>query len=304
MLCREPGVSFFETGGSMKIKSIVLWTILLLLLGGIFVSLVAPDVFEMPEPNRIGVVEVKGTITGSTETLKAIKEFRKDRNVRCLLVRIESPGGGVGPSQEIYREIMKTKTHKPVVISMGSVAASGGYYIAAAGTHVLANPGTVTGSIGVVSYFPDLRELFEKIGYSTNIIKSGKFKDIGNPGRELTPEERQLLQATIDETYGQFVRDIAVARNMDEAKIREFADGRIIMGESALRLGLIDELGNFEDAVVKAAQLGRIVGEPELIYAKKKRTSLLDFIIGGDMSERLNSLIVETPNPLRYQLQY
>jgi protease-4 len=199
---------------------------------------------------------------------------------------------------------MKTKVRKPVVISMGSVAASGGYYIAAAGSYVMANPGTITGSIGVISYFPDLREIFEKIGYSTTVIKSGKFKDIGNPGRALTDEERALLQGTIDETYGQFVRDIAVARSMDEAKIREFADGRIIVGESALKLGLVDGLGNFEDAVTKAAQLGKILGDPELIYAKKKRSSLLEFIIGGDMSEKLNSVLSETPNPLRYQLLF
>ncbi len=137
--------------------------------------------------NRVGVVEVKGTITGSQETVKQIKEFRKDSSVKAIIVRIDSPGGAVGPSQEVYTEIRRTIQTKPVVASMGSVAASGGYYIASAANTIVANAGTITGSIGVIIYFPNLRELFEKIGYQMTTVKSGEFKDIGNPAREMSP---------------------------------------------------------------------------------------------------------------------
>ncbi len=252
--------------------------------------------------NRIGVIEIKGTITGSMDTLKQIKEFRNDTAIRAILVRIDSPGGAVGPSQEIYREILRTVKTKPVVVSMGGVAASGGYYIASAASYIIANPGTITGSIGVIIYFPNLRELFDKIGYQMTTVKSGKFKDIGNPAREMTPEEKELLQNTINETYAQFVRDVAKARDLPEQDVRQVADGRIIMGEKARELKLVDGLGNFEDAVDKAAELGKIEGEPDLVYAKKKKFSVLDLVLGSDASDRLRDIVYDSMAPIRYQL--
>ena len=281
-----------------------LLSVFLLVVICFLVWLMAPDFQLISSPNRIGVLEVRGLIDNVQESLKAIKEFRQDTNVKCILVRIESPGGGIGASQELYREVRRTIEEKPVVASLGGIAASGGYYIASAANRIVANPGTITGSIGVISYFPNLRELFEKIGFSATTIKSGRFKDTGNPGREMTPEERDLLQATMDQAHGQFIRDVARGRNLPEEKVREIADGRIIMGESAQQLGLVDELGNFEDGVKAAAKLGKIEGEPNLLYAKKKKRSLLDFLFGSELSEQLDGYVNGSLNFLRYQIPY
>jgi protease IV len=265
------------------------------------VWLMTPDLQMFANPNRVGVIEIRGLIDNVQDSLKAFKEFRKDSNVKCILLRIESPGGGIGASQELYREVRRTIEAKPVVASLGGIAASGGYYIASAANRIVANPGTITGSIGVISYFPNLRELFEKIGFSAIIIKSGRFKDIGNPDREMTQEERDLLQSTMDEAHRQFIRDVARGRNLPEEKVREVADGRIFMGERAQQLGLVDELGNFEDAVKVSAKLGKIEEEPELLYAKKKKRSLLDLLIGSEMSEQIESYLNGSLNFLRYQ---
>ncbi len=259
------------------------------------------DVEFSVKGNRVGVVEIKGTITGSQETLQQIKDFRKESSIKAILIRIDSPGGAVGPSQEIYREIRRTMETKPVIASMGSLAASGGYYIASAANYIVANPGTITGSIGVIIHFPNMRELFGKIGYQMTTIKSGRFKDIGNPARDMTPEEKELLQQTIEETYRQFVRDVAKARSLPEEDVRKIADGRIIMGEKALELKLVDQLGNYEDAIIKAGELGKIEGEPDVIKAKKKKHSLMDLILGSDVSERVSDLVYDASATMRYQ---
>ena len=278
-------------------------SVFLLVFIGFLLWLVTPEQF-FAGPNRIGVIEVRGVIDNVQDSLKAIKEFRKDPNVKCILVRIESPGGGIGASQELYREIRRTIEEKPVVASLGGIAASGGYYAASAANRIVANPGTITGSIGVISYFPNLRELLDKLGISATIIKSGRFKDTGNPDREMTQEEKDLLQETMDQAHRQFIRDVARGRKLSEEKVRDVADGRIIMGETAQQLGLVDELGNFEDAVKAAAVLGLIEGEPDLIYAKKKRRSLLDFLIGSEMSEQIAGYVNGSLNFLRYQAPY
>jgi protease-4 len=271
---------------------------------GLGITLMFTDIDPLAASNRVGVIEVQGTISDAKDFIKNIKELREDDRVRCILIRIDSPGGGVGPSQEMYREIERTIEEKPVVASLGSIAASGGYYIAAPTSHIVANPGTVTGSIGVISYFPNLQQIFDKIGYSMVIIKSGQYKDIGNPARQMTSEEVALLQATINETYAQFVRDVAKGRKLSEEKVREFADGRIFTGEAALRLGLVDTLGNFEDAVLKAASLGKIEGKPEVIVVKKKKRSLLDLFLGEDVSSRLSQFLNGPTNMLRYQVPF
>jgi protease-4 len=199
---------------------------------------------------------------------------------------------------------VRTTKEKKVVVSLGSIAASGGYYIAAPASYIFANPGTVTGSIGVISYFPNLQGLFDKIGYTMVTIKSGQFKDIGNPARPMTPEEAALLQSTIDETYAQFVRAVAEGRNLPDEKVREFADGRIFTGETALRLGLVDELGNYEDAVQKAASLGNIEGKPQVIIIKKEKRSILSFFLGEDVSSHLNNFLDGPLHMLRYQVPF
>lgn len=286
----------------MKMRGCLLGVVIGVVLTGVIVWLFSDVEFSV-KGNRVGLIELKGTITSSQETLKQITDFRKETSIKAIVLRIDSPGGAVGPSQEIYREIRRTAQSKPVVASLGSVAASGGYYIASAASHIVANPGTITGSIGVIIHFPNLRELFGKIGYQMTTIKSGQFKDIGNPARDMTPEEKQLLQATIDETYHQFVRDVAVARNLPEDRVREVADGRIIMGEKALELKLVDQLGNFEDAVAKAGELAKIEGEPEVVKAKKSKFSLLDFVLGSDVGERMGDIIYDSSAFVRYQLQ-
>jgi protease-4 len=285
----------------MKIRGCLLGVIIGALLMAVTAWLVSDFDFST-KGNRVGQIDVKGTILNSQDTVKQIKEWRNDSSIKAIVVRIDSPGGAVGPSQEIYREIRRTTGTKPVVASMGSIAASGGYYIASAASYIVANPGTITGSIGVIISFPNLKELLGKIGYQMTTIKSGQFKDIGNFARDMTPEEKQLLQSTIDETYRQFVRDVAAGRNLPEEEVRKVADGRIIMGEKALELKLVDQLGNFEDALAKAGELAKISGEPNVVSAKKKKLSLLDLIIGSDVGDRVSDFIYDSSAFVRYQL--
>jgi protease-4 len=252
--------------------------------------------------DRVGEIDITGTILGSQGTLKQLKKFRTDSTIKAILLRVNSPGGAVGPSQEIYREVQRTVKVKPVVVSMGSVAASGAFYLATAATRILADPGTLTGSIGVIIHLPNMQGLFSKIGYKTVTIQSGQFKDMGDPGREMTPAEQALLQSTIDATYKQFVRDVARARNLPEADVRKIADGRVILGEDALKLKLIDQIGNYEDALLEAGKLGGIKGEPEVEKEKKDEFSLLNFLIGGKASEKLNALLADCSTGLMYEL--
>jgi protease-4 len=285
----------------MKMRGCLLGVVIGVLLVSAIVWLFSD--FEISaKGNRVGLIDIKGTIINSQDTVKQIKDWRKDSTIKAIVIRIDSPGGAVGPSQEIYREIRRTIGTKPVVASMGSIAASGGYYIASASSYIVANPGTITGSIGVIINLPNLRELFAKIGYQMTTIKSGQFKDIGNVARDMTPEEKELVQATIDETYRQFVRDVAAGRNLSEDDVRKVADGRIIMGEKALEVKLVDQLGNFEDAVAKAGELAKISGEPNMVNAKKKKLSLLDIIAGSDVGDRVSDLIFDSSAFVRYQI--
>ena len=229
--------------------------------------------FEFGE--KVGVVEIKGVIADAKETVLQLKRFRKNKDVKAIVLRIDSPGGGVGPSQEIYAEVKKTTLIKKVVASMGAIAASGGYYVGAAADHIMANPGTITGSIGVVMEFANAEELFEKIGVSAVVIKSGDYKDTGSPLREMTPEERRLLEDFVGNVHQQFVTAVAEGRKMSEETVRTIADGRIFSGQQAQKLGLLDSLGNMEDAIAVAAELGGIKGEPSVVYAEKKKFVLV-----------------------------
>lgn len=228
---------------------------------------------------KVAVIEVKGVIANVRETIENLAEFSRDESVKAVVLRIESPGGGVSSSQELYKEIGRTAKKKPVVASMGSVAASGGYYIAAAAQKIYANPGTITGSIGVILQFTNFEELFRKIGFRMEIVKSGVYKDVGNPSREMTPEERAYLQEMIDNVHQQFVRDVAQGRRMQVEKVQEVADGRIFTGEQAKELGLVDELGNLKDAIDAAAKMAAIEGEPKVIYPEEEKRSVLDYLL-------------------------
>jgi protease IV len=240
--------------------------------------------------NKVGVIPIIGAIEDSTELLKQITTFTKDKSIKAIILRIDSPGGGVGASQEIYREIIRTRESKKVIVSMGGTAASGGYYIAAAGNHIVANPGTITGSIGVIMQYYQYRELAEKIGLKMEVIKSGEFKDIGNPHRELTEKDRAILDAVITDVQNQFVNDVATGRNLAPEKVREIADGRIFTGAMAKERGLVDQLGNFEDAVALAKVKAGIEGEVNLVYPEKKRFSIFDFI-AGEAAESISKAI-------------
>ncbi len=216
----------------------------------------------------IGVLEIAGSINDSREAIRSLKQFGETRGIKAVVVRIDSPGGGVAPTQEIFEEIHKLKKKKPVIASLGGMAASGGYYIASACDQVVANPGTLTGSIGVIMELGNVEELLKKLGLKGYSVKSGPHKDIGSPLRPLSQEEKAILQSLVDNVHGQFVTAVAKSRRIPEDKVRELADGRVYSGEQAKGLGLVDLLGNMEDAIDLAAKRGGIKGVPQVIHAR------------------------------------
>jgi protease-4 len=239
--------------------------------------------------DKIAIVEIKGVISQSSGIIEEIHQYQEDEGVKAIILRIDSPGGGVGPSQEIHQEILRAKLKKKVVTSMGSVAASGGYYIACASDLIVANPGTITGSIGVLMEFTNIEELFKKIGIKGVVLKSGEHKDVGSPFREMTPEETKMMQEVIDNIHQQFVQAVAMGRKMDQSKVMEIADGRILSGEQAKQIGLVDQLGNLQDAIDITAKMVGIEGKPRILYPKK-RFSFLEMIMREATSAVLDSL--------------
>ena len=229
----------------------------------------------------IALIRIEGAIFDSRAVIRQIHKYRDKRGVHAILLRIESPGGGVVAFQEIYRELIKVRDDygKLIVVSMGSIAASGGYYISTAADWIVANPGTLTGSIGVIMNLRNLEDLYDKIGVKAKTIKSGEFKDTGSPFREMTQEEKALFQGIVDDTYEQFVEVVVVGRNMSEQKVRSLADGRILTGRQALGAGLVDELGNLQDAIDTTAKMAGIKGRPKIVSEKEKRFSIWDLIL-------------------------
>jgi protease-4 len=230
---------------------------------------------------KIGVVDVSGVISEARHTVGQLHELRKDKSIKAIVVRIDSPGGAVAPSQEIYQAILRAKKDKKVVCSMGTVAASGGYYIASACDKIYASAGTVTGSIGVISEMPHVQELLKLARVEVDTIKSGGMKDVGSPLRPMTTEERIFFQHFIDGVYEQFLDDVATARKLDKEQLRKIADGRILTGAEALQQKLIDELGNLEDAIDGAAKLAGVTGEPVPVFRKKPSKGLLGDLLRG-----------------------
>ena len=248
--------------------------------------------------DKIAIVEIKGAITQSSGIIEELQYYFEDDGVKAIILRIDSPGGGVGPSQEIHREIMKIKSKKKVVTSMGSVAASGGYYIACASDLIVANPGTITGSIGVVMQFSNFEELLKKIGIKGVVLKSGEHKDVGSPFREMTPEEKRIMQEVLDNVHQQFIQAVAQGRKLDQSKVIQIADGRILTGEQAKNLGLVDQMGNLQDTIDITAKLVGIVGKPNVLYPKK-RFSIFELLM-RDMA----SAIIEILNEKGYELSF
>ena len=228
--------------------------------------------------DKVAIVTIEGTITESEKIISQIHQHRDNASVKALVLRIDSPGGGVAPVQEIFGELKKLD--KPIVASMGNAAASGGYYLACAAEQIYANPGTLTGSIGAVMQFVKLKDLYQKIGVEYRVVKSGKHKDIGNPQREMTIEEQELLQATIDDVRSQFIDAIFQSRHqkISREEIETLADGRIFSGQQAFKHKLVDELGSLPDAILGAGQLGQISGQPKTIQIKQK-TSFLEQLL-------------------------
>lgn len=235
--------------------------------------------------NKIGVVNIYGIITSSDEIVEQLEGFGRDDSIAAIVVRIDSPGGGVAASQEIYDAIVDLKKNKKVVASMGSIAASGGLLIACAADKIVANPGTVTGSISAVMQFANFEELLKKIGFKSSVVKSGKFKDIGSPFRDMTPDEEKIIQDLVDDIFHQFIDVIVESRKISREQVAFIADGRIFSGRKAKEYGLVDILGDMSSAARLATTLAGKEGKYDLIYPKEKRLTLLDWLLQSALQQ-------------------
>lgn len=252
--------------------------VLVLFLVTVWVLVTVLEDGTLPGGARVAVVEVEGVIVSGDDVVRDLRDHAENVAVRAVVLRVNSPGGVVAPTQEIFAAVQRVRrAGKPVVASLGAVAASGGYYIATAADQIYANPGTITGSIGVVMQLANLEGLLKKVGVDYVVVKAGAYKDLGNVARPMTPEERRLLQALLDDVYGQFVGAVAEGRQLDRDAVLRFADGRIYSGQQAQALQMVDELGGLEDAVEAAARLGGITDKPRVIYPRR-RFSITDLL--------------------------
>lgn len=249
---------------------------------------------------KIGVVTIDGTISQSLPITSQLVKFRKDPSIKAIILRINSPGGSIGPTQEIYREVQKITPLKKVVVSMGAVAASGGYYIAAAADKIVANPGTITGSIGVLMEFVRLEDLMKKLGIDLEIMKSGEFKDLGSPDRKLTERDRAIIDSLIKDLQKQFVEAVALGRSISVEKVNRIADGRVFSGAMAKELGLVDALGNFQDTVDITKEMAGIKGEVSLVYGEEHKSRLWNLLFKAG-TRFFRSLAYDTGGMMQYR---
>jgi len=250
--------------GGKKVFLIIILIVVILIIALYLASFLSPA-----SGGKIGVVEIEGAITDMKEAMEDVVKFKEDDSIKGVILRINSPGGAVGPTQEIYSEIKKLKKSKKVYVSMGSVCASGGYYLAVTGEKVYASPSTITGSIGVIMEQAVVEDLMKKIGIESNTIKSGPLKDTGSPFRKMREDEKKYLQSLIDSIYEQFVNDVAEGRKMPVDQVKQLADGRIYTGLQAKDTGLIDNIGTFYDVVDEMQKDLGIKGKPSLVYGKR-----------------------------------
>lgn len=248
----------------------VLWMIL----GGLVLFSVGKSLIPellLAGKDSVAIVRVEGPILDSYQTVEELKNFADDPLVKAIVVRIDSPGGGVAPSQEIYNAVKRVRKekNKTVIASMGTVAASGGYYIAVGTDRILANPGTLTGSIGVIMQLANFHELLEKIGVKNLVVKSGKYKDIGSPFRPMNDEDRKVLELVMNDVHRQFIDAVADGRSLDVAEVEQLADGRVFTGQQAKSILLVDDIGDLHDAIKLAGELGGIEGEPRVMEVSK-----------------------------------
>jgi protease-4 len=238
---------------------------------------------------KIALVEISGQIFDSKDIVRQISKYRRDDDIKAILLRIDSPGGAVAPSQEIYDEVLRVRAdNKKIYASMGSLAASGGYYIAVAADRVFANPGTLTGSIGVIMAFGNAEKLMEKIGLEPQVVKSGKYKDVGSPARKMTPEERIYLQRVVDDVHQQFIDAVAQGRNITPKEARKLADGRVFTGRQALKLKMVDEMGGLEDVIVKLGEAVNIEGRPKVVWEEPPK-GFMDWLIQGSLPKEFKA---------------
>jgi protease-4 len=235
----------------------------------------------------VGVLQIEGTIDDSQTVLAELRRLREMPWVKAIVVRIDSPGGAVAPTQEIFEEILRSKKQKPFIASMGGMATSGGYYIAAACDRIIANPGTLTGSIGVIMQLTNIEELMKKVGVRGVNVKSGPNKDIGSPFQPLSPEAREILQSLVDNVHSQFVAAVAKGRGMEEAQVRKLADGRIYSGAQAQQLGLVDQFGTLQDAIDFAAKRAGIETEPAIYQSRPEQERWWERMFMGIFGRRL-----------------
>jgi len=249
--------------------------------------------------SKVAIVPIEGEIVGARETIERIHRYADNRTVKAIVMRINSPGGAIAPTQEIYEEIRKIRKEsgKPIVASIDSVGASGGFYIATACDRIIANPGSITGSIGVILQWMDVKDLLSWARLQPETIKSGALKDAGSPYRELTEQERGYFQRIVTQLHAQFVRAVAEGRSgmLTEAEVKGLADGRVFTGEEALTLKLIDQLGNLDDAVMTAAKLAGVKGKPATIYPRKRKPTLFDVLTDGDEAEAIVQRMFSRP---------
>ncbi|RUM59174.1 MAG: signal peptide peptidase SppA [Persephonella sp.] len=247
--------------------------------------------FVEANTQKIAVIYVNGVISDYVPYVKKISTARKNKSIKAVVLVVDSPGGAVGSSQEIYRALEKLRKEKPLVVSMGNVAASGGYYISVPANVIYANPGTITGSIGVIIQHVNVKSLLNKVGVKVENIKSGKNKDILYPNNDLTDEQKKLLEDTIKDVYDQFLDAIVKYRPIRKEKLRKYADGRIFSGRQALKLGLVDKLGNVQDALEEARKLANLKKGQYQIIELTDDKGFLDKLLGSDLGEKINNLL-------------
>lgn len=263
----------------MKIKKFCIFLFIFftgLLLLSAFMTFLSNDIAVY---EKIALVKVEGPIFRSKQIVDEIKEYVKSRAIKAIVLRVDSPGGGVAASQEIYEAVKRAAEKKIVVVSMGSTAASGGYYISSPASRIIANPGTLTGSIGVIMEIPKIKGLMDKMGIKSEVIKSGRYKDITSIFRDMDSEERTILQNLMDDVHEQFIQAVSEGRKIPLEDVKRIADGRVFSGRQALKLKLVDELGDLEHAINVAAKMAGIKGEPRVV-TKKERSPLLDLLQG------------------------
>ncbi|OGC92519.1 MAG: hypothetical protein A2W25_07430 [candidate division Zixibacteria bacterium RBG_16_53_22] len=243
-----------------------------------------PSTAELPFASlggRVALIEISGVIESSEDVVRQLKKYEEDNSIKALVIRIDSPGGGVAPAQEIYDQLLKFREKdKYIVASMGSVAASGGFYIACAADTIFANPGTITGSIGVIFSYLVFENLMDKAGVKMEVVKSGDFKDVGSPARSLDPRERAMLQSVIDDTYDQFVNVVSERRGLDLDFVKSLANGSIFTGRQARDKALVDKLGTLDDAISLAGDMAGLGQKPRVVKERPFRRNIFEQLVG------------------------